>query len=512
MATKSKIIIIGAGISGLAAGCYLQMNGYNTQIFEMHNLPGGLCTAWRRKNYTFDGCIHSLSGKNPKYKLTQYWQELIDIQNLPFHHHDILTQIRDKDGKIVSCYTDPDKLEAEMKSIAPQDTKFIEDLTRAIRKLENYDTMPSKPLELWSPLDYYLSQFKTRPVMKNLMKYRKSIAEITKKCQSPLLKKALNSEFFSHYPAYFFLFSIGQLHNGNAGYPIGGSLPLAQMVAKKYLELGGKIQYTAKVSKILVKNDTAVGITLSSGESFEDANIVISAADGHSTIFEMLSGNYIDNKIRKLYSEHPMWPSPVIVYLGISRSFEQEPEQIELHLEEPIQIDPKSRLERIPITIYNFDPTLAPKGKTTIRIILEPADYEYWALLRENRKEQYDKEKNRVSIEVIELLERHLGNIKDHIEVVDVATPVTFHRYTNNWRGSIQGWEWLPGLIPETVKKELPKLKNFYMIGQWVTPGGGVPSALISGRDIAQIICRRDHKKFHTISAKESDSKRPKFE
>ena len=40
-----SIIIIGAGIAGLAAGCYGQMNGYNTQIFEMHDLPGGLCTA-----------------------------------------------------------------------------------------------------------------------------------------------------------------------------------------------------------------------------------------------------------------------------------------------------------------------------------------------------------------------------------------------------------------------------------------------------------------------------------
>jgi len=40
-----SLIIIGAGIAGLSAGCYALMNGYQTQIFEMHNLPGGLCTA-----------------------------------------------------------------------------------------------------------------------------------------------------------------------------------------------------------------------------------------------------------------------------------------------------------------------------------------------------------------------------------------------------------------------------------------------------------------------------------
>jgi len=51
-------IIIGADVAGLSAGCYGQMNGYDTKIFELHTLPGGLCTSWKRKGYVFDGCIH----------------------------------------------------------------------------------------------------------------------------------------------------------------------------------------------------------------------------------------------------------------------------------------------------------------------------------------------------------------------------------------------------------------------------------------------------------------------
>ena len=50
-----KVIIIGAGVSGLSAGIYGQMNGFNTEIFEMHAIPGGECTGWRRKGYYFDG-------------------------------------------------------------------------------------------------------------------------------------------------------------------------------------------------------------------------------------------------------------------------------------------------------------------------------------------------------------------------------------------------------------------------------------------------------------------------
>lgn len=60
--TMKKVIIVGSGIAGLSAGCYLQMNGYDTQIFEAHNHPGGVCTSWTRKGYTVDNCIHWLVG------------------------------------------------------------------------------------------------------------------------------------------------------------------------------------------------------------------------------------------------------------------------------------------------------------------------------------------------------------------------------------------------------------------------------------------------------------------
>ena len=116
-----------------------------------------------------------------------------------------------------------------------------------------------------------------------------------------------------------------------------------------------------------------------------------------------------------------------------------------------------------------------------------------------NDPERYEQEKMRVAQDFIEILEQRLGNIKDQVEVIDVSTPATFIRYTHNWKGSTQGWDWLPGLIPETMQKTLPKLKKFYMIGQWVSPGGGVSSAFVSGRDVSRIICKKDRKKFQTV-------------
>lgn len=490
-----KVTIIGAGMAGLSTGCYLQMNGYDTEIFELNNTPGGLCTSWKRDGYIFDGCIHSISGLNPKFRANRHWNELIDFKKIKFVYHDNLGAVEDENGKIATLYADPDKLRSELLSIAPDDKTFIDSLVAATEKLGKYDFTFEKPLELWSPLDYYLRQFKIAPVFGLLFKWRGTLEDVIKSCKSEKLKTALNLDFFSRFPAYFLLASLGSCHSKNIGYPIGGSLVFARLLESRYQKLGGKIHYGSKVVKVNTENDVARGIILESGET-KKADVVISAADGHYTIFEMLQGKYINDKIKKLYDEHPKWPSMVLVSLGIARTFENEPSSIELHLKESLVVDEKSKLKTIVITIYNFDPTLSPKGKTCVKVILKTDNFRYWDNLKKNDAEKYKREKVRITQEIIKILDRRFGNIANNIEVIDVATPVTFYKNTNNWNGSTQGWVWLPGLIPESIKKSLPKLKNFYMIGQWTAPGGGVFTSFQSGRDIAQIICKKDQKRF----------------
>ena len=49
------------------------------------------------------------------------------------------------------------------------------------------------------------------------------------------------------------------------------------------------------------------------------------------------------------------------------------------------------------------------------------------------------------------------------------------------------------------MKKTLPGLANFYMAGQWVEPGGGLPAVAMSGRNVIQIICKKEKQKFTTV-------------
>ena len=100
---------------------------------------------------------------------------------------------------------------------------------------------------------------------------------------------------------------------------------------------------------------------------------------------------------------------------------------------------------------------------------------------------------------VISLLEQRFPGIASQVEVTDVATPLTFERYTGNWKGSFEGWLITPEnayTMTKPMPQTVPGLKNFYMCGQWVEPGGGLPTSVMSARRLMKKICREDSKRF----------------
>jgi phytoene dehydrogenase-like protein len=100
--------------------------------------------------------------------------------------------------------------------------------------------------------------------------------------------------WFPEFSAFFIFATLAWLHNKNASYPIGGSLPMSQALEKRYAGLGGTIHYGNRVERILVEGDRAAGVRLVDGTEHRSGR-VISAADGHSTIFEMLDCKYVDD-------------------------------------------------------------------------------------------------------------------------------------------------------------------------------------------------------------------------
>jgi phytoene dehydrogenase-like protein len=498
-ASDKSIIIIGAGFAGLAAGIYARLNGYNTQIFEMHSQPGGLCTSWKRKGYTFDGCIHWLVGSSPKSGMHDLWEETGISKGRDFINMDEYIRVEDSAGRTLVFYTDIDRLEKNLLGFSPRDEKPIREFIEGIRLCLPFE-VPSKHdstlVRLWKQFLAASNFIKNRKRMKELMKT--SMESFSDRFEDPLLREAFKEMWIPEFSVFFMLFTFAYLHKKDAGYPIGGSMPMSEALEARYKELGGIIHYKSRVAKILTKDGKAAGIRLEDGTEHL-ASRIISAADGHQTLFSMIEGNYVDSKTREPYGKWPLFPSLIFVSLGINRTFHDIPKSVSgltFYLKQPVLIGDKIR-DKLSVHIFNHDPSMAPEGKTAVTIMLD-SDYEFWKKLSVNRN-IYNLKKEEIGSIIIETLEQRFPGISLQVEVTDVATPLTFERYTGNWKGTFEGWLITPdnsNVLMKPMSQTIPGLKNFYMCGQWVEPGGGLPTAIMSGRRLMKKICKEDHMKF----------------
>ncbi len=101
---------------------------------------------------------------------------------------------------------------------------------------------------------------------------------------------------------------------------------------------------------------------------------------------------------------------------------------------------------------------------------------------------------------VLDVFEQRLPGIGAAIEVTDISTPATVIRYTGNWQGSMEGWLITPDTGLRQLATTLPGLRNFQMIGQWVMPGGGLPTGLLTARSAVHALCKEDGVPFEVAS------------
>ncbi len=494
---EKHILIIGAGVAGLAAGVYARLNGFRATIFELHDLPGGLCTAWERKGYVFDGCIHYLFGSGEGQPFNQMWHELGTVQNRPMINHAEYQRITDGEHTL-TVYTDPDKLHAHMADLSPDDEPLIRQFCEGVRQFTEFDmsVMYQKPKSLMNPAEWGELGLKMLPYLGAVTKWGMlSAGEFAARFKHPFLQRAIGQMFsWEEAPVMMGMSLLAYMQTGNAGFPVGGSLEFARAIERRFLELGGEIRYKAQVEKIIVEEDCAVGVRLYNDE-IHRGDYVISACDGRGTIFDMLGGAFADKRIRRMYDGHLSTHSMMQISLGVKRDLSAEPHWVTHLLDEPVLVAGEPRAE-IGVKHYCFDPSLAPAGKSVVELIIR-TNYAYWQ--RIYGRKLYDDEQRQVSGIVIDHLDRWMPGLKGDIEFVDEATPLSYERYTGNWMGSTCGWlmtkETIPMLI-QGLPKTLPGLKNFFMAGQWVEPGGSVPLAAASGRNAVQLVCAEAGKVF----------------
>ncbi len=498
---KKSMIIIGAGLAGLSTGCYAQMNGYESKIFEHHTKPGGVAAVWRRKDYLIDGGVHFLICHKPGTPIYDVYSEIGAVGSYEIEDMTSYLRFVDEDGStIVEFTSDLKKLEQDLISIAPDDADEIRKLIKEVDWMKDSPLLTDLGMSVSAPemrgrFDTLKDMWNMRSFMKYFTgKYSKTAAGYSEHLQTPILQTVIKYAFSPDVAFWFVIMILASIAGGHLGLFKRGCHEFVEAIVAKYESLGGHIQYRSKVEKIIVEDDVAVGVVLEDGTEHR-ADVVVSAADGRSTIFDLLEGKYVDDKIKKRYDTWKPFDPILVVSYGLNREFEKGAPFMALTMKEPLEYAGRS-VSYLPLRILNYSDAFAPEGKSVIQVMLE-TDWEFWYKLRQNRDE-YNVYKKQVAEEIIKRLEVFYPGITSQVEVTDVATPITSWRYTLNDKGSPMGWMMTRSTLTELISRTLPGLENFYMAGHWVLPGGGVPGCIYTGRNVIQILCKKNNEKFRT--------------
>lgn len=487
---SKKVVIIGAGAAGLSAGIYARQAGFQTVILEKHNLPGGLCTAWKRNGYTIDGCVHFIMGSGKGSALHEMWKELGVFEMLDpekdFVYHADFFHFRYANGQEITLSSDVDLMEAELSARFPDDAKHLRKFTKAVKSLEGFEP----PLDLMRGSKNILkaAQQSFRYLIP-LQRWRKtSIESFASGFKSRELREAFIRLWYPQYNMLYILLLLGWLKCRYAGYPLVNSLGFSQTLEKKLRSLGGEIQYGAHVAEVIIENKQAIGVRLESGEEIH-GDYVIHTAASQEVLKDHLGLDHLQNK------EYPITPPLVHLVFGSSYDFsdyESAACGLQLELNPPVDFG-EGEHEFVLIHIYNFAPANSPEGRTQVKVMY-PSSYTHWSEIKSNGTDKYKKEKERITKLVLEALDRYFPGFSKTVDMVDVATPLTFHRYTANQEGSLIAWAAVPE-TPMMLKKKIKGIQNLYLAGHWVMPGGGVPQAALSSRHAVQGIVMDEKRK-----------------
>ncbi len=485
-----RIVIIGAGIAGLSAGCYARMNGFEVDVFERHSIAGGVCTGWRRDGYVIEGCVHHLAGCKPGTPLYRMWQELGAMPRAILYPEE-LTRIEDETGTSLTAYVDLDRLRGHLREIAPDDGAIIDEYIQAARfftKIDLLKTVAASPLGKLALL----------PAGPRIAKWsRITVRQFAQRFSSPFLRKAFPAIQYDwpDTPMLLHLNMLGNCHARNYGFPVGGSLAFVRSIAQRLETLGGRIHYRSPVEEIQIEGQKAIGVRLADGSEYPGDFCIATCYPPHLH-FDLLGGRLIPEPLREKYARiSDEMVMGLHISFGVNRDFSDEPHAMTLFLEHPVRIADRDH-DRLDLELFAFDHTLADTGKAVIKVIAN-SSYQFWKKLYENPK-AYQAAKQEAANNALAALESRFPRLSRQIEMTDIATPVTTERFTVNGPGFGDG---LDMSVSETIAfltarpSKAPFLENCYTIGQWYG-GAGIPGCAAMGRNAVRRICRQTKQRF----------------
>ena len=494
---RKKVIVVGAGVGGLATAIRLQSKGYEVEIFEKEAMVGGKMNQIKGNGFTFDlgptivmmpeiyNEVFEVAGKDPKDYIPM--ESLDPIYSLTFHN-----------GERVTASTDLVKLTKFLEGISYEDTQgYLSYLAEIYKRyLVAKDHFIYRAFR--RPNDFY-NLHTLRQALK-LKTFDSAYHTISKYVKDDRLRKLLS----------FQTLYIGiSPYNGPSIYTIipmiesiygvwfikGGMYTMAKSMEKLFIELGGKINLNSPIDEIIIEDGKAVGIKVNSKEIKADS--IVCNADFPYAMKNLIKeekykGKYKDKKIDKMkYS-----CSCFLMYLGLNRKLEN----FEVHnilfakdFDKNIKDIFDGTIPEDP-SIYFYlpskvDSSLAPEGKESLYVLVPVPE------LSTCKTEWNDETIANYRKKVIDIIKdkTKIDNFEDLIEFEKIVIPNDFENRFNAYNGATFGLA--PTLLQSNYYRPHNKAshcENLYFVGSSVHPGAGVPIVLTSAKLTASEVMKDD--------------------
>ena len=483
-----KVVIIGGGVAGLAAGVYALLSGYEAEIYEKNAIPGGECIGWNRKGYHIDNCIHWLTGTKKGTSLYEVWEKVGALSDDTKYAKIDAFYAATYDGKTATLWNDLEKTKRELIELAPEDKDEIEKFITHVEYSKQCLFPAEKPMDMMGVLDYIKMGASMKDMPKVMKEYGKiSLEEYSMRFKNPLLQRLMRDYLPKEYTAYSFLVSYATMADGNGMIPIGASLQMSLRMEKRFKELGGKIFYNMPAESIVLDGKIATGVKFA--DKTVEADYIIPTVDTNVLFNRLLPNSYMPKELALAYKDENAYPvtSGFQVAYAVDVNFDNG-ETVFADIK-PLKIGERV-FDRMYVKSYGYDDIFVKDGKMVIQTCISQTDVDYyfWKGLSE---EDYKRVKSELTDAVTERILEVYPELKDSIELLDTWTPLTYERYCGAYHGGYMSFVTTPNAKQIRLKGTLDGIDNIYLAGQWTNSPGGLPVAVASGKFAIQRILKK---------------------
>lgn len=490
--TAKKVVVVGAGLGGIATAGRLARQGYEVTVVEKNAKPGGRCDQLVRDGHRFD------TGAT-LFLMPEIFAETYEVlgermeDHLDLRRIDPTYRVRFDDGFEIQLTSDMHAMQDQLEAREPGSFRAM------LQYLEEGTNNYHKSVKYFVGRNFYnIFQYfspKNFPLLFELKALVKHYDRVSRYFKDPHLRAAFTFQDMylglSPYDALatYSLLQYAEMVQG-VYFPIGGLYRAVETLVAITETLGVTFRYESPVARIVIEEGRASGVELADGERI-DADLVVANADLPYVYANLLPED--PGALRRL-DNLKYTCSTLMFYWGVDKVYpELDHHNVFLSRDYKASFDSIFHQHRLPddISFYihapaRTDPAAAPEGQDTL-MALVPVGH-----LSNDVGQDWDAMVARARTTIFtRLRELDVTDLKDHIKFEVVYTAETWRKRYNLAKGAAFGLSHnflqVGYLRPQNRHR---RYHNLYFVGSSTHPGAGLPMALLSARLTTERVLR----------------------